>query len=196
MKKLKLILIVLCLTLLFGCSQNTVKSDPSVEKTVRLLQDMPAEESVTSNEPDDQMKEATLEDLEEYFSSPEVDVLMKLGNKYEILMIPDEEIVEGIYYSKLGLAFVFDEDDYPDLAGAPLEFIICDKSFSINGASREMNFEQVQEKLGEAKIQKTWYGTPENKVYELTYIIDGFKYRFFSFDEAGTNSYLTIQKAS
>ena len=198
MKKFNMIIVVLCLTLLIGCSRNTATpSDPTVEKTVKLLQDMPnAEKSMTSDESDNQVKQASSADLEEYFSLPEVEVFIKLGTKYELLMIPDEKIVWGSYFSKLGLIFVFDEQGPSDMTEAPLEFIICDKDFIINGASREMNFEQIQEKLGKVKVEKVPYEASDKKVYEITYVIDGFKYKFFSFDKAGTDPYLTIQKAT
>ncbi|MEA4895126.1 MAG: hypothetical protein VB064_07670 [Oscillospiraceae bacterium] len=198
MKKLKMIIGVLCLTLLYGCSGNGVnQTDTTISTTIKLMQFMPDYNESTTNElPDEQADEITSDDLEEYFSFPQIELLSCLGNEDEIVATDDEIRLGGFYYSKLGMVFVFNSEGLLDDMEAPLGFIICDNHFSINGASREMNFEQIQDKLGEAQIEKTWYESKENIVYEITYVIDGFKYRFFSFDKTGTDSYLTIQKAS
>jgi hypothetical protein len=55
-----------------------------------------------------------------------------------------------------------------------------------------MNFAQIQEKLGEVKIEDTWVETPEHKAYEISYTIDNCVYNFMSFKKDGSNSYLTM----
>jgi hypothetical protein len=109
-----------------------------------------------------------------------------LGDKYEITAAGAEGSFQGYYYKNLGLIFVFEDDD-------SLSFIDCDDKFEINGAKTGMNFAQIQALLGEAQIEETWFESPDNKAYEITYKIDGCIYWFMSFYDDGNDSNLKMK---
>lgn len=118
------------------------------------------------------------------FKDPKDSVLKKLGDKYQLTEAGIEGSEEGYFYEELGITIVFD-NDY-------VSAIYCGMKVVINGASAGMNFKQVQEKLGQAKIEETWVETPDNKAYSMTYIIENCIVDFLSYSKDGSESMLSI----
>ena len=118
------------------------------------------------------------------FKDSKDSVLKKLGDKYQLSGAGVEGSEEGYLYEELGITIVFD-NDY-------VSAIYCGMKVVINGASAGMNFKQVQEKLGQAKIEETWVETPDNKAYSMTYIIENCIVEFLSYSKDGNESMLSI----
>ncbi|MEW6173316.1 MAG: hypothetical protein AB1510_09675 [Bacillota bacterium] len=115
-------------------------------------------------------------------------VIYELGSDYEIVQTGAEGAYEGYNFKAYGMTFVFEDAD------DKIAWIECDGTVDIKGAKAGMNFAQVQEKLGKTKINDTWYETPENKAYELVYVIKNCRVEFVSSKEDGSDSWLTVYK--
>jgi hypothetical protein len=113
------------------------------------------------------------------------DILKKLGSGYEIVATGAEGAFEGYDYADKGLTFIFEDD------GA-LSFISCGENFTIEGVKLGMNFTQIQDTLGKSIIEDTWFETPDNKAYKISYEYNGCIYEFMSFEKDGSDSMLTI----
>ncbi len=112
-------------------------------------------------------------------------ILSKLGDQYSVIPTGAEGSYDGYYYKNHGITIVFENTD-------EIAFIECDKKVVISGAHAGMKFSQIKEKLGEAPVVESWYGTPENKVYEIKYKRENYTLNFFSFSSDGNKSELTI----
>jgi len=131
-----------------------------------------------------------ISDLENYFELEGGKLLQKLGNEYEIVGAGVEETWDGYYFKKLGITLVFNDYDY-SLEEAPLMWIDCDDDkLELNGLTPDMNFKQIQERIGNGEIVKEEFqeGTGEYE-YDLTYIIGKVKLIFGSFTNDARNGY-------
>lgn len=114
-----------------------------------------------------------------------VEMIDRYGVNYEIQASGAEGLEQSYYYKNLGINIKYDDNGI-------VSYIICDKKVNIYGVSSGMNFKQIQDKLGKAKINENWIETPENKMYDLTYDIGGHRFVFTAFDNEGTDTVLTI----
>ena len=115
------------------------------------------------------------------------EIISKLGKKYKVILTGAENSFEGYYYESLGITIVFEYD-------GSVAFIECNEKVVIDGAHEGMNFSQIKEKLGEAKITETFYGIEENKGYKVEYIVGDCVLKFYSYSLDGSNSSLKIFK--
>lgn len=124
-----------------------------------------------------------------YFKLDKESLLKKLGRDYKIILNKATNAHEYRYTNK-GLVFVFDDNNY-------LEYIECGKRVNIDGATIEMNFSQIQQKLGKRKIEE-FHGTePGQKTnYTLIYEMDDLLVYFSSTDKTGKNMKLIINVKS
>ena len=127
-------------------------------------------------------KNATKADMERYFSMKKSEIIKELGNDYELVGAGAEASEEGYSYEKTGLVFVFGYEDVVDL-------IECEE---IEGAKAGMNFTQIQEKLGTAKIEDTFVELPEYKAYELNYKLSNCTISCISNEKDGSQSWIWV----
>lgn len=113
------------------------------------------------------------------------EILDRYGKDYEVQAAGAEGVEQSYYYKNLGINIKYDDNGM-------VSYITCDKKVNIYSVSAGMNFKQIQEKLGDAKINENWFETPENKVYDLTYDIGGHRLVFTAFDNTGKDTVLTI----
>ncbi len=131
----------------------------------------------------------TKNQLLDLFKLKKDEVIKKLGDKYDIVFAGAEGSYEGYDYKELGIIVCFDSDD-------TIAFIDCDEKVSIDGARTGMSFAQIQEKLGTSEVKETWIETPENKTYEIAYIMDNCVISFISTDKDGIDCGLSIYKSN
>ena len=121
-----------------------------------------------------------------YIDMSRSELINQLGENFAETQTGPEGSLDGLLYKELGLEFALDEDK--------VLVIYCSDKVDFNGARAGMNFEQIQEKLGKAKIEETWYEIPENTAFFVEYIIDNNELTFVSFNEDGSDSMLWVSK--
>lgn len=107
------------------------------------------------------------------------------GNDFKKVSVNYDGYMEGFFYSDMGFTVAFGND-------GTAARVYCTDQIDINGARAGMDFSQIQEKLGETSINQTWAETPINTVYEIRYSINDRTVVFFSRQEEGTNSIMSI----
>lgn len=122
------------------------------------------------------------------------EIIKKLGNDYEIIATGAEATESGYFYRNLEFVIVFDSDDDESLVN--YIYPLYERNIEINGAKNGMNFTQVQEILGKSPIFNTFVEIPEEKAYELKYIINGCTVEFFSRYKNGSDSSVTIYRST
>lgn len=135
-----------------------------------------------------------ISDLESYFNFKRGELIQKLGNEYEFVDSGAEGSYRGQNYRESGMTLVFNDYDY-SFEEAPLMWIDCDEEkLELNGLNPDMDFGQIQEKIGTGQIVKEqieediWY---HEYWYTLTYKIGNILLEFTSFEEDGSDRYWT-----
>ena len=122
------------------------------------------------------------------------EIIKKLGNNYEIIATGAEATESGYCYRNLEFVIVFDGNEDESLVN--YIYPLYERDIEINGAKNGMNFTQIQGILGKSPIFDTFVEIPEEKAYELKYIINGCTVEFFSRDKDGSNSSVTIYRST
>lgn len=129
----------------------------------------------------------TISELESYFKLTQSELIQKLGNGYEFIGSgPGGR--EFCVNEELGLGLFF-ELDLDNLDNSTLWWVYChvDK-LELNGLTPDMDFEQIQERIGKGKIINNDH--PEDgPTYDLTYEFGNFKLVFFSSTEDAKDGY-------
>ena len=189
MKKLSVFIAIILM--LLGCSHN-----PSSEPT-DIGQSAPPAFDLTT--PDRSADVDTLDvidtyvitenDIDSFFDMTRIEIIELFGEEYELIGVGAEGSFEGHYFESVGLIFSFEYDD-------TIGFIVGTEDFQIRGARARMNFLQIQEFLGDAKIIEGWWETPDNIAYSIEYLIEKSKYKFVSFELDGSDSMLHILRGN
>ena len=109
----------------------------------------------------------------------------KFGSDYSKVSVDYNGYMEGFLYSKEGFTAAFDKD-------GKVGRVYCQDTIEIGGAKSGMDFAQIQDKLGKTSVRQTWVETPINAAYELEYRLNGRAVVFFSRQNEGTNSIMSI----
>lgn len=178
--------VITVIFLLTACSSNQV-SDKDVLPTLFPEESIGSMESPLQTANDTPSTSVpSIKEISELFDLSKDDVLKRLGDKYEIVPAGAEGAFEGYYFEDKGITVVFDMDT--------LNWINCKSNVDLNGAQAGMNFSQIQEKLGKAEVQETWFEVPENKAYELIYELHNCDVSFLAFSKEGEDTTVWIYK--
>jgi hypothetical protein len=197
-KKLLIMMVaVLFITYVSGCQgKGAAKTDNSVNvinsqssETIKNAgsNEIGSKTSNNNNASTTKVHSVSRDEIVSYFILTKEEILRKLGSDYRVIRTGAEGSYQGYQYKDMGLIFVFESDN-------KVGFILCDDKLEINNARAGMNFVQIQEKLGEAKIEDTWYETPDNKAYKISYTTDNCVIQFKSFKKDGSDSRLTVYR--
>lgn len=133
-------------------------------------------------------------DLFSYLDLTRDQIIKQLGSNYK------EEIdsSEGgggkvFYYKEIGIRIEFFNPAYSGTDGNKVCGIDCDNKVSINGAATGMNFNEIMQKLGNAKITHIPYGEGSD-YYEIKYRMDNVAIQFVSDKNDGSGALLSISK--
>lgn len=140
-----------------------------------------------------------ISDLQNYFTMKRNELIPKLGNKYELVDSGAEGTNQGYYYKEKGITLVFNDIDY-SFEQSPLIWVECDADkLDLNGLTPDMNFSQIQERIGKGEITKDkieeiiWQ---HDYWYTMTYKIGHILLEFRSFSEDGSDRYWVIAEHS
>ncbi|MGE5329111.1 MAG: hypothetical protein ACM3KR_06375 [Deltaproteobacteria bacterium] len=188
------ILILLTITIITFTACGIKKTTYNSSQPISNKPEQSQVDNVQPKQPDSKLvKEKEFitkpKDLFSYISLTKDEVIKKLGKKYKIEPTGAEGLEEGFYYPKLGITFAFENKDNK------VSSIYCDEKVEINGAKPGMNFKQIQQKLGTAKILESYMETPDNKCYDLRYIIKNISVEFTSMRKDGSDSILRLYPA-
>lgn len=129
-----------------------------------------------------------------YLEFSKKEMISELGKDYKIVTINDSGFENiGCFYPKYGVTFVFEDDE-----GNYVSCITCNETVEINGAKSKMNFDQIQQYLGNQDVMEIIderIPGKELKTYELFYKIYDTIIRFDSLSEDGKDSMLSISKS-
>jgi len=194
MEKKMYVLILLVITLVTFSACGIKKASNTSNNALREASKQSQINNVQPNQPDSKLvKEKEFitkpKDLFSYISLTKDEVIKKLGKKYKIESTGAEGLVEGFYYPDLGITFAFENEDNK------VSRIDCNEKVEINGAKSGMNLKQIQQKLGTAKILESYIETPDNKCYDLRYIINNTSIEFTSMQKDGSDSFLRLYPA-
>jgi hypothetical protein len=130
------------------------------------------------------------EDLLSLLDMKKTQIMSKLRDYKEGTMAMEEShMVFPVLIFENGLTFYFVNSD-DDL---PLQ-VECSDGITIRGVNRDMNFSQVQEKLGKKEVVETWIANEDVKGYKLEYNLDKFLIKFVSYENTGEASSMIISK--
>ncbi len=128
---------------------------------------------------------SAIKDIFDIIGKTSEQVEQKFGGSYKKVSMNYDGLMEGFFYSDLGLTAAFGSD------GA-VAFVYCTDKIDINGARSGMDFSQIQEKLGETVLNQKWADTPINAAFEIKYNFDGRTVVFFSQHKDGDNCIMSI----
>lgn len=112
-------------------------------------------------------------------------IKQKFGSNYSKVSVDYDGYMEGFLYSEEGFTVAFGDE-------GKVEYVYCSDKIEINGARSGMDFSQIQQKLGKTSIRQTWVETPINAAYEIEYSFNGRTVCFFSRQNEGSNSIMSI----
>lgn len=116
--------------------------------------------------------------------------ILKNEGKYSLIQTGAEGSFEGYVFIKKGIIIVFEYD-------GSVKYIECMENLKYNEVSVGMTFDEIINKLGNAKINKNFYESEENTEYELYYNFEKFAIQFTSTGKKEkTNSMLIIKGVS
>ncbi len=128
---------------------------------------------------------AVIKDLFESIGMTPEQVEHKFGRNYKKMSVDYNGCMEAFLYSDRGFTVAFDN--------GKVKCIYCTDKIEINGARSGMDFSQIQEILGKTSIRQTWVDTPINAAYEIEYRFNGRTVVFFSRENKGNNSIMSIR---
>ncbi len=157
------------------------KSSKVVPSKSNELDEMQSNNSEVSNSTDNKIDKETLF----WILSMSKDMVSDVyGTEFEIIRSGAEGAQDGYYYKQRGISIIFTDD-------GNVGYVDCNENVDIDGATAGMSFIQIKEKLGEAKIEENWMETPDNKIYQLKYEMNGHTLIFESDNKEGNESRLT-----
>jgi antitoxin component HigA of HigAB toxin-antitoxin module len=109
----------------------------------------------------------------------------KFGSGYSKVSVDYNGYMKAYLYSEQGFTAAFNKD-------GKVARIYCGEKIEIGGARSGMDFAQIQDKLGKTSFRQTWIETPINAAYELEYRYNGRAVVFFSRQDKGANSIMSI----
>lgn len=130
-------------------------------------------------------------DLINFLSLTQDQIIKLLGANYDQKSYDDNTGTYTIVtYKEKNLSFRFNKNKNTD-------YIYCSGGVSINGATAGMNFEQIQKKIGQGTLGHVYNsigGLINIDIYTLSYNFNGNKVLFYSYENNGQNSKLTLSK--
>jgi len=129
-----------------------------------------------------------------YIAYKKDNIFYALGEEYEIVLTGLDGKTKGYRYFELGMDFIFTEEglSWNNKDYSPVKYILCFAPFEIKGVKPGMDFQQIQDILGETEIEETFNEILNKTVFELKYKSYYCTYIFISYDKSGTDSMLLI----
>lgn len=127
-----------------------------------------------------------IKDIFDCIGMTEEQIEEKFGSDYKKVFVNYDGNMEGLLYSDKGITVAFGNN-------GKATCVYCTEKIEINGAKSGLNFLQIQEMLGETSIRQTWVETPINTAYEIKYRFNGRIVVFFSRENEGNNSIMSIR---
>jgi len=126
-----------------------------------------------------------LKDIFDSIGMTEEQVEQKYGAAYKKIYVSYNGLMKGFFYSDMGFTIAFGND-------GKVAYVYCSDKIDIKGARPGMDFSQIQKILGNAVIFQNWAENPVNSLYEIRYVLNGRKVVFFSRQEEGNDSIMSI----
>jgi len=142
--------------------------------------------------------------ISRFFDMNKDGIFQLLGDNYEIVATGAEGLLDGYAYQDHGLTFIFRDETN---AVYYIEPYFIEAGFNENddwvhsvspvlfeayGITAAMNFNQIEEHLGDGNRFESFIETPENKTFCLAYKMGNYSLEFISFSEDGANPRLAL----